>query len=178
MMAADLKAVADFADGKSPQIKVDLTVPERDLWAQRQFRANNAHAKVLAIVLSYQHPRDLLTGQSIDTKAALAWQNEKEYHHFFPQAYLKQNGQSAGRINALANIIMLTSASNKRISSRSPSDYLADVEKAAGAQLDAWLTSNLISPAAFAAAKVNNYDAFLAERASTIHALIKKLAAW
>jgi len=178
MMAADLKAVADFADGKTPVIKVDLTVPGQDLWTQRQFRANNAHSKVLAIVLSYQHPKDLLTGQSIDTKAALAWQNEKEYHHFFPQDYLKQKGLSAGRINALANIVMLTSASNKKISARSPSDYLADVEKAAGANLDAWLSSNLISPAAFAAAKANNYDAFLTERASTIHAHIKGLAAW
>lgn len=178
MMAADLKAVADFANGKTPEIKVDLTVPGQDLWTQRQFRANNAHSKVLAIVLSYQKPKDLLTGQCIDTKAALAWQNEKEYHHFFPQDYLKQKGQSASRINALANIVMLTSASNKQISARPPSDYLADVEKAAGAQLDEWLKSNLISPAAFAAAKANNYDAFLSERAKTIHAQIKELAAW
>lgn len=178
MMATDLKAVGDFADGKTTEIKVDLTVPGQELWVQRQFRANNAHAKVLAIVLSYQHPKDLLTGQSIDTRAALAWQNEKEYHHFFPQDYLKQKGQSAGRINALANIVMLTSASNKKISNRSPSDYLADVEKAAGGNLDAWLKSNLISPVAFAAAKANNYDAFLAERASTIHAEIKSLTGW
>ena len=73
---------------------------------------------------------------------------------------------------------MLTSTSNKKISARPPSDYLADVEKAAGAQLDEWLKSNLISPAAFAAAKANNYDAFLSERAKTIHAQIKELAAW
>jgi len=73
---------------------------------------------------------------------------------------------------------MLTSASNKKISARSPGDYLADVEKAAGANLDAWLRSNLISPAAFAAAKANDYNAFLKERASTIHAHIKSLAAW
>jgi len=178
MMGADLKSVANFADGNTLQIHVDLTVPGPDLWTQRQFRANNAHSKVLAIVLSYQHPKDLLTGQSIDTKAALAWQNEKEYHHFFPQDYLKQKRLSAGRINALANIVMLTSASNKKISARSPGDYLADVEKAAGANLDAWLRSNLISPAAFAAAKANDYNAFLKERASTIHAHIKSLAAW
>lgn len=178
MMAADLRAVADFADGKTGDIKVDLNIPGNDIWAQRQFRANNAHAKVLAIVLSYQNPRDLLTGQSIDTKAALAWQNEKEYHHFFPQDYLKQKGQSAARINALANIVMLTSASNKKISARPPSDYLVEVEKAAGANLDVWLRSNLIPPAAFAAAKANNYDAFLAERASSIHAQIKALAGW
>jgi hypothetical protein len=178
MMAADLHAVANFADRKSADIKVDLTVPGRDLWGQREFRANNAHSKVLAIVLSYQHPRDLLTGQNIDTKAALAWPNKKEYHHFFPQDYLKRKRQSAGRINALANIVMLTSASNKEISARSPGDYLSEVEKAAGGQLDAWLQSNLISPIAFAAAKRNDYDTFLAERAATIHAEIQRLTGW
>jgi hypothetical protein len=178
MMAADLKAVTNFAERKTEDIRVDLKVPGRVLWAQRQFRANNAHSKVLAIVLSYQNPKDLFTGQHIDTKAALAWQNEKEYHHFFPQDYLKQKGQNAGKINALANIIMLTSASNKKISARSPSDYLGEVEKMAGAKLEAWLKSNLISPAAFAAARADDYDGFLAERASTIHAEITRLAGW
>ena len=102
----------------------------------------------------------------------------KEYHHFFPQDYLKKRDVGAGRINALANMVMLTSASNKKISGRSPSDYLVDVEKAAGGQLDGWLKSNLISPAAFAAAKANDYDGFLSARAATIHAQIKALAAW
>jgi len=178
MMAADLQSVADFAEGKTSEIKVDLVVPSKDLWGQRQFRINNAHSKVLAIVLSYQAPKDLLTGQNIDTKATLAWQNAKEYHHFFPQDFLKQKGHTSGRINALANMVMLTSASNKKISARAPDVYLPDVEKAAGAQLDTWLKSNLIPPAAFAAAKVNDYDAFLAERAVAIHAEIRRLAGW
>jgi hypothetical protein len=58
------------------------------------------------------------------------------------------------------------------------SNYLADVEKAAEANLGAWLQSNLISPAAFAAAKANDYDAFLTERASTIQPIIRSLAGW
>lgn len=178
MMAADLVAVANFAAGKAPQIAVDVAASSQDLWVQRQFRSNNAHSKVLAIVLSYHNPKDLLTGQSIDTKLALAWQNAKEYHHFFPQEFLKQKGFKPSQINSLANIIMLTSASNKRISARPPSDYLVEVEKAAGAGLDAWLKSNLISPAAFAAAKADDFQVFLLERAKTIHAEIQGLTGW
>ena len=44
------------------------------------------------------------------------------------------------------------------------------------AELAAWLNSNLISSAAFAAAKANNFDKFLDERASTIHDHIKERA--
>jgi hypothetical protein len=178
MMTADLRALKDFADGIKDEIIVNVADPGNNLWIQRQFRTNNAHTKVLAIVLSYQNPKDILTGQCIDTKTALAWQNEKEFHHFFPQAYLKQKGHRPGQINALANIVMLTSASNKMISARSPSEYLAEVEKAAGTHLDEWLKSNLISPNAFAAAKKNDYDAFLMERAASIHTEIKRLAGW
>ena len=48
-------------------------------------------------------------------------------------------------INALANFIMLTSASNKKISDRAPSEYLKDAQAAAGPKLHEWLASNLIS---------------------------------
>lgn len=178
MMAADLQSVINFAQGKTPDIKVDIAIPSKEIWVQKQFRVNNAHAKVLAIVLSYQNPKDLLTGQSIDTKTALAWQNFKEYHHFFPQAYLKQKGYSAGQINALANIVMLTSASNKTISARSPSDYLQLVEKAAGPNLQEWLKSNLISQGAFEAGKADAYEAFLDQRAEAIHTEIRRLTGW
>jgi hypothetical protein len=73
---------------------------------------------------------------------------------------------------------MLTSASNKRISNRAPSDYLKEVEKAAGENLQAWLDTNLISEAAFEAAKEDDFSGFLAHRAQTLHRLLLPLAGW
>jgi hypothetical protein len=178
MMASDLASVIAFAEGKTSDIAVDFSVLSADLWMQRQFRANNAHSKVLAILLSYQNPIDLLTGQKIDAKLALAWQNSKEYHHFFPQEFLKKKGINPARINVLANIIMLTSASNKAISAKAPSDYLEQVEKAASHSLSAWMASNLISPSALEAAKKDDYDAFLAERSKAIHSEIERVTGW
>ena len=178
MMASDLQSVGYFAENKTTEIAVDLPALSADLWMQRQFRANNAHSKVLAIALSYHNPIDLLTGQLIDTKMALAWQNSKEYHHFFPQEFLRKVGVKPTRINVLANIIMLTSVSNKAISARAPSEYLLQVEKAAGGSLQAWVASNLISPLAFEAAKHDDYDTFLMERSKTIHREIQRLAGW
>jgi hypothetical protein len=177
-MASDLKAVREFAEGKTDAIAVDLTRPNADIWVARQFRANNAHAKLLAIVLANRSPVDLLTGQVIDTTNALAWTNVKEFHHFFPQDYLKGREVAPARANALANIVMLTSASNKRITNRAPSDYLADVEAAAGGNLDDWLARNLISPEAYQAAKADDFDGFLAARAKRIHEVVLELADW
>jgi hypothetical protein len=119
-----------------------------------------------------------LTGQNIDTIGALSWTNTKEYHHFFPQDYLKQKGVSGGKINCLANIIMLTSASNKIISNRAPSDYLKDVEAAAGANLINWLNKNLISKEAYEAARTDDYESFLDLRSKLIHEELLKKANW
>jgi hypothetical protein len=175
MMAEDLASVIRFAEGKTLDIEVDLPTLSAELWMQRQFRANNAHSKVLAIVLSYHNPIDLLTGQRIDTKLALAWQNSKEYHHFFPQEFLKRKAVKSSRINVLANIIMLTSASNKFVSAKAPSEYLLQVEKAAGGSLSDWMASNLVSSAAFDAARRDDYDTFLMERSKGIQQEIQRL---
>ena len=73
---------------------------------------------------------------------------------------------------------MLTAASNKKITNRPPSDYLKEVEQALGTQLTDALERNLISPEAFAAAKKDNYDSFLAERAKTLNDTVAKLTGW
>ncbi len=177
-MASDLVAVGAFAAGTVQEVEINVVRPHSDIWRMRQFRANNAHAKLLAIVLAHHQPVDLLTGQRIDTAKALAWSNNKEFHHFFPQAYLKRAGESRVRINCLANFVMLTSASNKTILDRDPSDYLVDVERAAGENLDQWLASNLVSREAFEAAKADDFDLYLKLRADTIQSAVLPLAGW
>lgn len=179
MMSSDQSAVAEFAAGKTAEIDVNAIKPRPEVWVSRAFRANGAHAKALAILLSYFEPRDLLTGQQIDTARALAWSNAKEFHHFFPREYLKQRGGAdAARANCLANIVMLTSASNKTISKKAPSDYLKETQQAAGIELDVWLKSNLLSKAAFEAALADDFDGFLRERMRVINEAILQLAGW
>lgn len=177
-MAADLAAVARFAAADADEIRAGVIPPTAQIWTTRQFRSNNAHAKLLAIVLSHREPVDLLTGQRIETGSALAWTNQKEFHHFFPRDYLSSRGVVPQRINSLANIVMLTSDSNKKITNRPPSEYLPDVEAALGDRLSDALDRNLISPDAFEAAKANDFESFLALRAKAIHEHVMGLAGW
>ncbi|MGL4512650.1 MAG: GmrSD restriction endonuclease domain-containing protein [Lacipirellulaceae bacterium] len=178
MMSSDSESVKLFASGANSEIALDVAKPSADTWRLRQFRLNNAHAKILAIVLSYQQPVDLLTGATIDMATALSWGNSKEYHHFFPQKFLKGKNEPSARINSLANIVLLTSASNKQILGLAPSVYLKKVQVAAGAERDRWLRSNLISGEAFDAALEDDFDAFLKARASTIQDEVDKLTGW
>lgn len=182
-MAQDLASVTAFAQGKASKIAFAADVmPHADMWKTKQFRLNNAHAKLLAIILANHRPIDLLTGQFIDTSEALSWSNTKEFHHVFPKEFLKEflKGKDTPRerINCLANIVMLTSASNKIFRMRAPSDYFKDVEKAAGSQLETWLSSNLISKEAYEAALRDDFDLFLNYRANQIHEAVIAKTDW
>lgn len=178
MMNSDLISLNNFINGTDSELNIYESKPSSDTWKKRNFRANNAHSKLYAILLAYQTPVDLLTGQKIDLEKALSWINQKEFHHFFPQAYLKSVGTPNNKINSLANIILLSSSSNKLILDKSPSNYLKDIENAAGSNLDKWLESNLIPYEAYVAAKENNFDKFLDIRSQAIHEKVMEHADW
>ncbi len=177
-MSTDLRTVQAFGKGDIKTIEFTYLKPRSDIWSKKVFRVNNAHAKALAITMGYFNPIDILNGQSIDVSKALAWTNAKEFHHFFPMAFLKSLGVHHTKINCLANIIYLTSSSNKIISDRKPSEYLIDLEKAAGSKLYMWLKSNLITEEAFEAAKNDDFDTFIKLRSETIQQKISELANW
>ena len=177
-MSSDLKAIGDFASGKTSQVVFSASAPNPDIWEKRTFRTNNAHAKLLAIVLCHYQPLDLLTGQRIDVASALAWSNAKEFHHFFPRDYLAKKGEKPDRINSLANFVILSSASNKIISASPPSVYLKQVIALAGDKLPIWLRSDLISDEAFGAALKDDFNLFLKHRAQTIQQAILEKTDW
>ena len=115
---------------------------------------------MLALILSYQDPLDLLTGQRIDARRSLSWSNDKEFHHFFPKAFLKNQGVPSGRANAVANIVLLTSGSNIKISDKAPSEYLGQLIQEIGRnEVESRLSSGLISPTALDAALADDYTA-------------------
>ena len=178
MMSSDHDAVRRFADGATREIEVEFVIPRPDIWRTRQFRLNAAHAKLLGCVLAHMKPVDLLTGQRIDVDKALAFANSKEFHHFFPKAFLKERGEPATRINVLSNIIVLTAASNKAISKSAPSEYLDKVAAFAGDALQEWLDSNLIPQKAFEAGLADNYREFLEIRSGAIHDLMMQKTGW
>ena len=77
-MTRDKKAVTEFLSGKNADIALTAYKPNSQIWQTKVFRADNAHAKTLAIILAHHAPLDLLTGQKIDTTKSLAWTNAKD----------------------------------------------------------------------------------------------------
>lgn len=169
-MATDHRSISEFAAGGTDALEVASALPRADVWRVRQFRANSAISKMLALMLSFRQPVDLMTGQAIDTDKALAWSNDKEFHHFFPRAHLHRAGVSSGKANAVGNIVMLSSASNITIRDDSPRSYLGRIAQEVGENvLIQRLERSLVPEAAYRAALADDYNTFLRLRAEHLH---------
>ncbi|MBT2390680.1 DUF262 domain-containing protein [Streptomyces sp. ISL-1] len=175
-MADDREAVRAFAQGESADIEVGAGLPRNVLWRRSQFRTTNAPSKLLGLLLAEAHPVDLRHGRRIDTDKALSWQNDKEFHHFFPKSFLKKQGQGFNRANVCANLIMLSSVTNIYISDQPPSVYLKDLCETQGTEtIRARLATCLVDDAAFESALRDDYEGFLQARSETLHKRLMQL---
>lgn len=176
-MTNDTRNIRSFASGEQSSLEVAAAIPNASLWRMKPFRSNSAVAKMLGVMFGHRTPLDLITGQRIDVDKSLAWSNDKEYHHLFPQAYLSRIGVSSTKANVVGNIVLLTSRSNIAICDAAPSDYLQQIIFNDGRDvLVKRLESNFIPEAALDAALVNDYDRFLELRSRYLHNIAEELA--
>jgi hypothetical protein len=176
-MASDRQAVLDFSAGASDEIANAASFPTASIWTVREFRSNSATSKLLALMLGHNRPLDLLTGQAVDVAKALAWSNDKEFHHFFPKKFLTSAGYTARRANAIGNMVMLSSISNIQISEKAPSEYLAAIASQNGEdELRKRLSSCLVPEDAYQAALDDDYEGFLRHRSEHLQSLALDLA--
>ncbi|MEM6842126.1 MAG: DUF262 domain-containing protein [Bacteroidota bacterium] len=139
------------------------------------FVLNKASSLTFALLLGEQKPLSLLNGGAVDLKRALAYTNKLEFHHIFPDAYLKKVGLSSTQRNHHANICMLNLTNNREISDSRPSEYFKEIEKRIGNQLETVLKSNFMNLNAFEAGLDNDYEKFIDIRKDLISEGIKKL---
>jgi hypothetical protein len=128
-------------------------------------------------MLATAEPRDLRSGNRINTGASLAMANEMQFHHFFPRRWLKSQGVADNEANALANIVLLTAISNQLVADHSPAAYLTyEMGYCDKDEMARRLATSLVSERAFEAALSNNYAEFVGVRAEMLLGLAEELS--
>lgn len=90
--------------------------------------------------------------------------NSKNYHHFFPRAYLRKQGEDEFFINHIANITIVDDFLNKRqIKDKAPSKYMKEFSKQ-NKELKKAMESHLISDLESFGIWENDYDTFYNKR--------------
>ncbi|WP_461453174.1 hypothetical protein [Mucilaginibacter sp.] len=169
-MDEDLLFIDDLlADNFESIYKYTSEINTQTLMKQT-FSKSNPSVRATLLLLSKSNPLDLTNGHIIDTGQALSNYNRKEYHHIFPNAYLKKIGRRTTEINSICNFCFLPANSNKIISNKKPSDYFFNIIP--NDNIDHILDSNII-PKRMALYEKDSYDDFLYERANLIIQKIK-----
>ena len=151
--------------------KVRYSVTKGEI-IETKFSKANPLTRALLLLMAQHQPLDLIKNSKIDISISLSKYNRKQYHHIFPNAFLKKQGFPAGKIFSLANFCFLPSDSNKKISKKSPSVYFFTLIPQDN--FNDILSSNLI-PLTKDLYVNDNYNDFLDKRAELIINEIDKL---
>ncbi|WP_223550509.1 DUF262 domain-containing protein [Aestuariivivens sp. NBU2969] len=172
-LAQDVKRIDEIISGKRPiydDFKVYLTSP-KDL-IETSFSAGSSYCKAILCLLAYEEPKDFQdNGKVILDNSWLKAANSKNYHHFFPRAYLKKH--NIGNANSLVNITLVSADINKRkIKAKAPSVYISEFKDINDGLLPT-LKSHLIKGISEFGIGSDDYSIFLRERATLMY---KKLS--
>ena len=165
----DLKRIDDICAGRLPEYDYSIDISPRFIAENGQFSAGRSYVKAILCLLAYQEPKSFIDDSIVRiSNDWLKQANSKNYHHFFPRAYLqKVIDPRDPRINHIANITIVDDHLNKRkIRDRAPSDYMADF-KTKNKKLAQTMNTHLIDIETFGVWN-DDFDTFFQKRCEAI----------
>ena len=173
-LAQDIRRIDRIIDGEKPDyLGIQLRLDGEQGLIDTQFSAGTSYCKAVMCLLASQNPRDFNSGDLVNLdNSFLKAAHSKNYHHFFPKAYLKKKNTS--NENSLMNITLVSDHLNKRkIGARKPNDYLSEFRKGNEEKFTQTMATHFIN-ADSGWLDENDYEAFLRHRAKKIYAALKK----
>jgi hypothetical protein len=172
-LAQDIKRIDEIISGNRPNyndVKVYLNSPSDII--DMSFSAGSSYCKAVLCLLAYSEPKDFQdNGKVILDNSWLKVANSKNYHHFFPKAFLRK--KNIGNENSLVNITLVGADLNKRkISAKAPSIYINDFFEE-NSELPASLNSHFIDGIEEFGISSDDYNVFLEKRGKAIFEALK-----
>ncbi|WP_409280110.1 DUF262 domain-containing protein [Pseudomonas sp. KCJK8751] len=166
-IAEDLKAMGKILKGRQPKYSPsELRVSASDIEATL-FSASNAYVKAILCLLASQKPKNFDDDSDVILdNSNLKISSSRNFHHFFPKAYLHKHLAGA-EPNWVANITLIDAASNNKIRAKAPSAYITDF-KLSNSKLTASLKSHFISSTKIFGIADDDYEKFLKKRSAAL----------
>lgn len=175
-LAVDIKRVEAALQAREPDYEgLDLSLSVDSIESDGYFNAGRSFIKAILCLYAYQQPESFASGAKV--RVANDWlkrANSKNYHHFFPRAYLGRHDYASWYINHIANITIVDDYLNKRvIRAKAPSVYMKAFRRE-NPHLAETMKTHLIDLDSFGVWE-DDYDRFVRERCKVI---ARKLRAW
>ncbi len=171
----DIRRIDCILQNKQPVYDepVDITISYLD--DRGRFATGTAYTKGMLCLLAYQQPKSFADNALVNINNSwLKQANSKNYHHFFPKAYLGKRQVEERKINHIANITIVDDFLNKRsIRDRAPSDYIRGYQKN-NSELEKTLATHLIGNPQEWGIFDDDYEVFFKKRLKRYREELKK----
>lgn len=150
------------------------TIAESNFMASRLLTLrtrNSAAYKGISALLLREGGQDFRSGDPVDHQ--LYFDEKIDIHHIFPKDYCNINNINSKRCDSIVNKTPLSAKTNRMIGGKSPSDYLARLQRSAEIdpeRMNDSLRSHIIDPAAI---RNDNFESFFSRRMTVMLEIIE-----
>lgn len=92
-------------------------------FTDNRFGLSSVNTKTFIIMLASKQPRSFISGAVVDLDKTLQVASAKEFHHIFPDKFLRRKGKERQEIYQLANFCFLNNVDNQKIKDKDPKEY-------------------------------------------------------
>lgn len=178
-LAQDIRKIDAILKGELPRYEWAVDTSTDFIKNNGGFSASRSYIKALLSLYAYFQPKSFIDDSSVNiSNYWLKQANSKNYHHFFPRAYLnKKIGGWEDRdfwINHILNITIVDDFLNKReIAAKAPGQYMKTFARK-NPILSETMKSHLINDLDKFGIWNNDYESFLEARAKAVSRELKK----
>lgn len=173
-LAQDVKRIDKILQEQQPDYDWSIDTSAQFIQENGWFNAGRSYIKALLCILAYQEPKSFIDGSIVHiSNDWLKRANSRNYHHYFPRAYLRKQGLGDEHSNHIANITIVDDFLNKRkIGAQAPSAYMRKFAEQ-NSELKAHMKTHLIELEAWGIWD-DDYDTFLTKRCEVLSQEIRK----
>jgi hypothetical protein len=174
-LSQDIRRIDQILKGELPKYDWTVNTSEDYVIENGWFSAGRSFIKAILCIFAYHQPKSFSDNSIVNVSNYwLKQANSKNYHHFFPRAFLKKAGESEFYINHVLNITIVDDFLNKReIRAQAPSKYMSKFKKV-NQNLTETMKTHLITDLSAFGIWTDDYDSFMSERASLVSQELQK----
>lgn len=167
-LGKDIRRIENILKDELPSYDFEVNVSTEKIIEQGWFSISRSFIKAILCLYASKGPKSFADNSRVHIDNAwLQIATSKNYHHFFPKAYLKSINEDEFYINHVLNITIVDDYLNKRIiRAKAPSVYMKDF-KNKNSLLSETMSTHLIDPDTYGVWD-DNYDLFFSKRAEIV----------
>jgi len=173
-LGQDIRRIDQILKDRLPKYDFPVDVGHEFIQTNGAFSTGRSFVKAILCIYAYQQPKSFNDNSIVSlSNDYLKQANSRNYHHFFPKAFLKKQGEESFYINHVLNITLVDDFLNKRlIRDKSPKVYMKTFLKE-NPQLKKTMKTHLVDLDTSGVWN-NDFDRFFVKRAKAVSRHLEK----